>query len=624
MPPSNTEHGQGERPSNWKRLALLLLLLFAALLGGWALFVWTEARHGRGVGDIADDFWRVKSGNIPPDHHGNCSPKTDGTKQDKHSGNSPANRPPDSREAPPPESGDIRVDLRISPPTASGAVGWSEAFYSNLIIAGGAVRSNFIDRSLPPPYMSGSDFIYPDVLYIRAGGAKLCLALMGLLHPVDRDGNEIAGSLTYFAGHVVIEGEALASTRRITLEANAPSRDVKLLFPAEAAGRFFFVELIHINQYTWKKRPEALTFEPAMWPSEIAPEFREVKRRGDEYTRFSNYPRAQGIIGRDSQVELRKVPYGFGLPATVLLQDALDPDGFSDSCIMSGGDGTRVPNMHGERWVTIPRDGATISYLRAADDLLPQIRLTGPLVASTEDWPKYHVQCRVFSDQGDPYGFPIAQASYSANLGKWQWLIEPALDISTYLGGSVRYTLEEVGTARVSVDGLLSPTPEISLEVKRPERPWIIRAVVWIDGEQMQIPLKYTYGFGARQFTGKALTDESGNFILSGLEGPISIRELEESSFFSLEFDEDTIATLLVKLCSPGSEATASRRQISASPLREIRPQKDFTSRRIEDTFRFTTSLTWEGQAYRLIEFIRKKNIYKEFNEEVKKITDLR
>jgi hypothetical protein len=394
---------------------------------------------------------------------------------------------------------------------------------------------------------------------------------------------------------------------------------VTLILPSRAAGSICFAELIHVNEPGWNSRVEALVAEPAMWPSEVALEFRHTNRKGEEFTLFGGQGYLSGIVGTDAQIRVERLPYGFALSDCAQLNDQNESSMELGSCLASAWDGLKVRNHNREKVAILPRPNSSVAYLLSADDILPQVILGGPLAPTQSEWGLYRVQCRRTFSNGDPYGLLIALATYRRDRNRWIWTLQSKIDLTPFLGTPVIYVVEEMGTARTAVSGKFAPSPEVELCLKKPDKPWTLRTTVLMDGELFQIPVKFTYSFGSRQFSGSTTADAAGLVTIRNIEGPSSPQELEESTYFHVEPDSDQIRTLLVDLYVQkfGSGKSEPGFETSWQPPRKVR--KQFESAFIENELGFTTRVALDGSVKTLKGFLATYGLEGDFREMLRK-----
>lgn len=599
-------------------MVLLTLFVLLALGAAWLSFNWRAVRRDGVAALVGESGDGIRTGQAPGTAQkvtGGASPRGQST-TDQQAG-ALADRTADEGE-PPDTDGTIYVDLLVKAPTAPRATGWFPEYTDHIIFGGCSVNRQY-QELLPEPVAERGFFRYPRALRVKPGSGRVCIALFMTLRPVDTDGNVIAGYLTCFAGHLAIPSEELHSVRRLTLEANAPSRDVTLVFPQSAAGLSFGMLLVHINERGWRLRTDALAVEPSMWPSEVAPELRFRNRVGHEYTLFDTPPYLHASIGADCQVKLDGIPLGFGLPMDVgLFKGSGATIENMGNCFASTWDGNVVPNMNRKREAILFRPASTVAYLLTCDDILPQIVLAGPLIQSKNDWTLYRVECRKKSQDGGRYGYRFAQGRYLRELGRWTWVIDSQIDVLPLRGQEVVYCVEEVGTARCEVEGVLANTPDVVIEVRRPEKPWTLTATIVVDGETMQLPIKYSYCVGPRQFSGASMSDAAGNWALAGIEGPFSEQELQEKTFFDVELCADDIAEVLTDVYARRVGDANAAVSFLAIPKTVEAARRNFVARELSLAMNYSTIVKVGRETATLAAFLRQHDLGEDFTKAIK------
>ncbi len=569
---------------------LLILLLVGILAAVWFLvrpylqhsaggsFFNNPAGNDSGVGAI-------NRNNTRPD----VRPPSNGTKT-----NIPANHSPDEPVDPPPSSAvDVSVDFRIKLPEIRGAVGWKPITSSSggqALVVGALVRSGLGEIQAAPIERDG--FVtYSDMLKLHVTDATLAIAVLQVLEPVDANNKIVPGFASFFSAHAVLQRDALTPSLRIVLEQNAPTRNFTLLFDSDAKGAAFGFMLANINEPVWLPRAEALKHEANLWPSEIAKAFRfSIEER--EYTGF-NKVSVRGIVGPDGAVQFTNLPAGFALPSVLKLRKDGREGGRLEACFLSNHAGELVENNYQNQTAVLPRNNETIAYLRTADDFLPQIKLSGPLASLPADWPRLKVKCRLPSGRTDQLeGSDIATAYFDPDKGRWFWSAGEGLDIQRHSGTRVYYTVEEIGTARVIVEGLVAPQPEIEISVGPPPKPWTITATL-IDagGSQLALPIRFYVGFGncRNWFQGTAATTNEGIWQISGIEGPLSQIAFDEDSSVSAVADVSLLEKMLKTLCKQHDGSEVSLMVLIELDEEQSRPAScNFVSRSIQLTSYFS------------------------------------
>jgi hypothetical protein len=587
--------------SETKRIRVLVILLLAVFLAAAWFLVWPYLQHSAGgssSNNYAGSNSGVKSNNRENTHSDAGPPSNDACAGLKT--NTPANKPPDVPVDPPPAV-DVTVDFRIRLPEIQGAVGWKPITSSSggqALIVGGIVRSGLGEIQNTPIERDG--FVtYSDMLTLRVTDAVLAIAVLQVLEPVDINNKIVPGFISFYAAHTVLQRSGLVPLQRIVLEQNAPTRNFTLLFDSEAKGAAFGFMLANVNEPSWLSRSEALKHEPNLWPSEVAKEFRfSLEER--EYTGF-NKASVRGIVGLDCTVRVTNLPAGFAVPSVLKLRKDSRVGGGLETCFLSNHAGELVENNYQNQTAVLPRNDETIAYLRTADDFLPQIKLSGPLASSPANWRRLRVKCRLPSGRAEqPAGTDVATAFFDPDKGRWFWSVSAHIDIQAYSGATVFYTVEEIGTALVVVEGLVAPQPEIEISVGPPQEPWTITATLVDAGaSQLPLPIRFYFGFGncRNYFQGAAATTSDGIWQISGIEGPLSQVAFNEDSSVSADVDVSLLEDMLKTLCKQQDGSKVSLQVIVELDNDRSSPAScNFVSRSIQLTSYFTLMVNEFGK----------------------------
>ena len=520
---------------------------------------------------------------------------------------------------------EVYVDFRIKLPDCPKAVGWkaiTSQSYGQVRAIGAEVLSG-LPVGMKAPTVSDGYATYGGMLKLKVTQDTLAITVLHALQPVDAEDRELPGYISFFASHAIIQRASINPSRRIVLEHTAPERNVVLLFDSAAAGAAFELVPVNINEPAWLPRTTALKLESRLWPSEAGQEFRFFIE--DEEFTANNVARACGIVGIDGTVKIGGLPVGFGLPSRIGLRRTATTESMGER-FLSAHSGLSVENRYRNQHVVLPRESETVAYTRTADDFLPQIQLVGSMVSSKTDWPRFNVSCQLWSaDAEQSGGTEVATAYYSPDKDLWSWTINAGIDLPRYAGEQVLFVVEQLGTARELVRGLIAPKPVVTISINQPKKPWTIRASL-IDeaGAQWPLPVSFALclGSGRNVFQGVSSTSSGGIWQVSEIEGPLSPGLFAEGGYVRASVDVQLLCTILKDLCARTFGNTAKLDvSLDVDDDREVPVACDFASRQIELTTYLKLTVTLNNQEpVSLAAFLKDRKLEADYLEAIKNL----